>query len=96
MAIQNYCNDKSPSPDGFLLAVYQDCWDVIKQDLLAIFKEFYKPSVVNPSTNSTFICLIPKKNEPLKLSEFRPINLVTSLYKIISKILSLRLKEVLR
>ncbi|KAL9449935.1 hypothetical protein AB3S75_011797 [Citrus x aurantiifolia] len=95
-AIENQIlEDKSPGSDGFSLAVYQDCWDVIKQDLLAVFREFYKSGVVNSSTNSTFICLIPKKNEPSKLSEFRLISLVTSLCKIISKVLSLRLKEVL-
>lgn len=96
MAIQNCCRDKSPGPDGLSLVVYQNCWDVITQDLLAVFREFHKFDVVNSSTNSTFICLIPKKKEPSKLSEFRPINLVTNLYNIISKFLSFKLKNVLR
>ena len=38
---------------------------------------------------------IGMKKQPSKLSEFRRISLVTSLYKIISKVLSLGLKEVL-
>lgn len=83
--IQDCCRDKSPGPDGYALALYQDCWDLLKQDLLDVFEDFYNSGVVNSVTNSTIICLIPKKNEPVKLSEFRPISLVTSLYKIIAK-----------
>lgn len=37
-----------------------------------------------------------KKNVPGRLDEFRPISLVTSLYKIIAKVLSLRRKDLLR
>lgn len=36
-----------------------------------------------------------KKNVPGRLDEFRPISLVTSLYKIIAKVLSLR-RDLLR
>lgn len=36
---------------------------------------------------------MPKKSQPNKISKFRPINLVTSLYKIIAKILSGRIRR---
>jgi len=29
--------DKAPGPDGFTLAFFQDCWDVIKLDLMGVF-----------------------------------------------------------
>ena len=45
--------------------------------------------------NETYIALIPKKYGSCKISDFRPISLVTSLYKIISKVLASRIKEVL-
>ncbi|KAL6312635.1 hypothetical protein AAG906_019528 [Vitis piasezkii] len=28
---------KGPRPDGFTIAVYQECWDVIKEDLIRVF-----------------------------------------------------------
>ncbi|XP_062086422.1 uncharacterized protein LOC133792528 [Humulus lupulus] len=32
--------DKAPGPDGFSLAVFHSNWDVIKDDLVEVFKEF--------------------------------------------------------
>ncbi|RVW47842.1 hypothetical protein CK203_092923 [Vitis vinifera] len=32
--------DKAPGPDGFTIAVFQDCWDVIKEDLVRVFENF--------------------------------------------------------
>ena len=46
-------------------------------------------------TNASFITLVPKVANPQHLNEFRPISLVGCVYKIISKILSSRLKRVL-
>ena len=46
-------------------------------------------------TNASFICLIPKNDNPQHLSEYRPISLVGCVYKIVSKILSIRLKKVI-
>ena len=90
--IQDCCRDKSLGPDGYSLVVYQDCWDILKQDLLDVFEDFYNSGVVNSVTNSTYVCLILEKDEHMRLSEFRPISLETSLYKIIAKVLSLRLR----
>lgn len=46
-------------------------------------------------SNASFISLIPKGSAPLSFGEFRPISLINSLYKIISKILANRLKSVI-
>ncbi|RVX15029.1 LINE-1 retrotransposable element ORF2 protein [Vitis vinifera] len=87
--------DKAPGPDGFTIAVFQDCWDVIKEDLVRVFAEFHSSGIINQSTNASFIVLLPKKSVTKKISDFRPISLITSLYKIIAKVLSGRLRGVL-
>jgi len=46
-------------------------------------------------SNASFLCLIPKVDNPQQFSEFRSIPLVGYLYKIISKALSLRMKRVM-
>lgn len=45
--------------------------------------------------NATFLMFIPKKEGASELSDYRPISLITSLYKIIVKVLLLRLRKVM-
>ncbi|RVW25910.1 putative mitochondrial protein [Vitis vinifera] len=39
--------EKAPGPDGFTIAVYQECWDVIKEDLMRVFFEFHTKGETN-------------------------------------------------
>jgi hypothetical protein len=44
------------------------------------------------SLNATFIALIPKKPRVVDVKDFRPISLVSGVYKIITKVLANKLK----
>ena len=79
----------------FKFAVFQDCWEVIKEDLVKVFAEFHRSGNINQSTNASFIVLLPKKSMSRRISDFRPISLITSLYKIIAKVLAGRIRGVL-
>jgi hypothetical protein len=58
------------------------------------FAEFHRHGRLTKGLNSTFIALIPKKENPQRLADFRPISLVSSLYKIMSKVLANKLRKV--
>ncbi|BFG29908.1 hypothetical protein CerSpe_161820 [Prunus speciosa] len=87
--------DKSPGADGFTLFFFQYCWDIVKGDLMKVMEDFYNSEIINAVTNEILICLIPKNNDSAKLRDFRPISLVTSAYKVVSKVLATRLGKVL-
>ena len=87
--------DKAPSPDGFTIAFYLHCWKVVEADLLAIFADFHYQGELEKSLNASFIALIPKKANASNIRDFRPISLVGSMYKLVSKVLAVRLKSVL-
>lgn len=61
---------------------------MVKENLLRVFMEFHNRGVINQSTNAIFIALVLKRSQTNKISNFRLINLVTCLYKIITKVLS--------
>ena len=62
MAVFHLNKEKTPGLDGFTIAVYQECWDVIKEDLMSVFLEFHTNGIINQSTNAIFIALVPKKS----------------------------------
>ena len=61
---------------------------------MAFFGEFFLHDTFQRSLNSTFLILIPKKRGAKDLKDFRPINLVGGLYKLLAKVLANRLKTV--
>ena len=87
--------DKAPSLDGFTTAFWQHCWDIVKEEVLLMFKDFYEKTRFVHSLNSTFIVLVPKKEGVEDIKDFRPIGLVNSLYKLIAKVMANRLKNVM-
>lgn len=62
---------------------------------MAFFDHFHGSSEFEWSLNASFLALIPKKNNALNIKDFRPISLVGSVYKLLSKVLANRLRRVL-
>ena len=87
--------DKAPGPDGFTMAFFQKCWSVVEVDVMAVFEHFHRYSVFERSLNASFLTLIPKKNNAIDVKDFRPISLVGSVYKLLSKVMANRLRVVL-
>jgi hypothetical protein len=87
--------NKTPGSDGFSLAFFQACWDVLKEDIMAVFSDFHVCGKFEKSFNFTFISLIPKVSRALELKDFRPISLMSGIYNIISKVLANRLRLVM-
>ncbi|CAL5339713.1 unnamed protein product [Camellia sinensis] len=94
-AIKDCNGNKAPGPDGFNLLFFQKFWKLLKVDILNFMKDFYANGKLAPGLSSSFITLIPKKEKAVSLNEYRPICLIGSAYKILSKVLTARLQQVL-
>jgi hypothetical protein len=88
-------NEKSPGPDGFNNEFIKNCWSIIGEDVKILIRDFYNGSVNLESINSSFITLIPKLDNPSTPNDFRPISLLNSVLKIITKLLANRLQKII-
>ncbi|GKC59266.1 cysteine-rich receptor-like protein kinase [Tanacetum coccineum] len=87
--------DRAPGPDGLNFKILKQNWNVIKDDMIRFFEEFRAKGCFPKALNNSFITLIPKKLCPQDLNDFRPISLISSMYKVLAKVLEERLKSVM-
>lgn len=85
-------NDKSPGPNGFNNEFLKKCWPLIRDDFYRLCHDFYNESVYLRSINSSYITLIPNIDNARRVNEFRPISLLNSSIKLITKLLVNRLQ----
>lgn len=79
-----------------MLIVYRlNNWNIVKGDLEVAFKEFFKRGILNRSLVETYVCIILKKENANRVEDFRPFSLITSIYKILAKVLANRLRKVM-
>ena len=88
-------NDKSPGPDGIPVEVYRSLFYILGEDLLRVVEDSRKYGKITTVFNTTFIALIPKVDNPNSFEEFRPISLCNYIYKVIGKIISIRIRKLL-
>ena len=94
-AISELHGDKAPGLDGYPIAFRSLCWDFVKNEVLGFFKGFQDQSRFVKSLNATFPVLIPKKHNVEDFKDLRAISLVGDLYKILTKVLTNRIKRVM-
>ncbi|XP_057453105.1 uncharacterized protein LOC130744965 [Lotus japonicus] len=70
-------------------------WDILKEDFKKTADEFFANGSWPKGLNASFITLIPKSESPQGLKDFRPISLVNCVYKVMAKVLAIRMKEVM-
>lgn len=87
-------SDRAPGPDGFTFKFIKTFWGTIGDDVIKFVQHFETTRKIANGCNSSFITLVPKCKDPVTLGEYRPISLISCMYKVIAKILALRLKKV--
>lgn len=94
-ALWSIKEDKCPGPDGFKSTFFKRAWNIVGPDIIAAIKEYFSTGCMLKQANSTSITLVPKVPSPISLNDYRPISCCSVLYKIISKVLSSRLRCIL-
>lgn len=88
--------DSVAGPDGFNGKFFQVCWYIIAEDVCVLWlKTSLVVTLLTKYFTHTCLVLIPKVESPSTFSQLRPINLSNFSNKIISKIISNRLTDLL-
>jgi hypothetical protein len=95
MALNQMGPFKSAGPDGFSAAFYQQNWSSIGDEVCRAVSSFIHVGYMDEEVNFIQIVLIPKKNNLVFVTDYRPISLCNVIYKITFKVLANRLKVVL-
>nr|XP_010321228.1 uncharacterized protein LOC104647500 [Solanum lycopersicum] len=93
--LQSIGNDKPPGIDGYNAHFFKHSWKIIKKDVIEAVKSFFTTGKLFKPFNCTLVSLIPKVQSPKTVKEYRPIACCTVLYKIISKVITKRMHEVI-
>ena len=95
-ALKLLANNKSPGPDGFTTNFYKFFWIDIKEMIFESFKYSLENNTLSNDQKRGVLNLLPKENKDLRhLANWRPISLLQTDYKILTKALALRLQKVL-
>ncbi|KAI3376771.1 hypothetical protein L3Q82_000367 [Scortum barcoo] len=89
-------NGKAPGIDGIPVEFYKAFRPVVGEDMLEVFQESFQSGFLPQSCRRAVITLLPKKGDLQDLKNWRPVSLLCmGDYKVLSKALALRLREVM-
>eukprot|EP00253_Pinus_taeda_P014363 PITA_14363 len=94
-AMKSMGKDKSPGSDEWTVELFLHFFDQIGAEITEVVEESRLKGEIYKPFNSTFIALIPKKDDPESFEDFRPISLCNYIYKIIAKVIANRLVPIL-
>ncbi|GAA0170510.1 hypothetical protein LIER_24750 [Lithospermum erythrorhizon] len=87
--------NSAAGPDGFNGTFFLHFWDIIAHDVNKAVSSFMTGQALPKAMTSTAIVLIPKCDGALTWKQYRPISLCNFTNKIISKVMSSRLANIL-
>jgi hypothetical protein len=90
-AVFSSYSDGAPGPDGLSFMCYQKIWHLVKDDVMAMFRDFHLGKLDLFRLNFVVLSLIPKEPDASSMKKFRPISLLNCIFKIFTKVLTNRL-----
>eukprot|EP00253_Pinus_taeda_P016357 PITA_16357 len=94
-AMKIMAKDKTPGPDGWTIELFLFFFNLIGSEITDVVEESRQKGEVYNPFNSTFLALIPKKDDPENFEDFRSISLCNCIYKIIAKVIAIRIVPIL-
>lgn len=94
-ALQSMALGKTPGIDGLQVEFFKAFWSVVGEDLLEVFNDSFTNGHLPLSCRRAVLTLLPKKGDLTEIKCWRPVSVLCSDYKLLSKALANRLSGVL-
>lgn len=94
-ALKQLNKKKSPGIDGLTPEFYLKFWSVLGIHFTEVFTTSLEDGRLPSSVRKSVLTLLPKSGDRLDIKNWRPINLLTTDYKIITRALAKRLSPVM-
>ena len=95
VVIHDFASAKSLGPDRWSVEFYLGFFYLVGSELLAAVEQYRQKGYVYKDLNVTYITLILKRDRRGTFGDFMSISLCNLAYKVVTKILSNRLKPLL-
>lgn len=84
-------NGKAPGEDGVPVRLLKECSDVLAEFIALLANEMVSAGQFPSMLKSSILVPVPKKGDPLNISNYRPIALLSVFTKVIEKLISNRI-----
>ncbi len=92
-ALQSLESGKAPGMDGLPVDLYKVFWKEISKDLSLVLMNSLENGLLPISCRRAILTLLPKKGDLQEIKNWRPVALLSTDYKLLSKVLAMRLKK---
>ncbi|CAI5466175.1 unnamed protein product [Closterium sp. Yama58-4] len=94
-ALRELPTGKAPGQDGLPKELFEQNWGLLGKEVLKLVEDFEKDALLPEPFMTAVTILLHKKGAREQLGNYRPITLLSVLYKLVAKVLANRIKKVL-
>ncbi|CAI5481024.1 unnamed protein product [Closterium sp. Yama58-4] len=94
-AVRELAPGKSPGADGLPKELFDYHWDLLGPILMDLVRRFTRGEDLPQNITTAVTIQLHKKGDKGDLGNYRPITLLSTVYKIVAKVMASRLKKVL-
>ena len=92
-AVEQGKPNKAPGQDRICLEFIKKTWEVTKYDLLEVINNMFRDGIISDQQNHGILVCLPKKPDPTRIEDNRPLTLINSDYRLFNRIIANRLRH---
>jgi hypothetical protein len=93
-ALRAAARRKSPGIDGLPLEFFTAMWSTFGRDFTSMINRAFLHNTVHKQFVQGIIVSLPKHGKPITITDYRPVTVLNTKYKLLARVLANRLKQI--